>query len=147
MRNLKELDNKIELINKYEVELNKLNYEHKPKVQEIVKELDDKGILINKLKTLNNEYEQKIQELKNELNDKEISLNKYKERLNTLSNTYEKEIQEPKKDFKKSKEYIDSDKEDKTKAIEKFSALSKEQRKYIKVKETIEQKLNKKNKN
>ena len=113
-------------------------------MQEIVKELDDKGILINKLKTLNNEYEQKIQELKNELNDKDISLNKYKERLNTLSNTSEKEIQEPKKDFKKSKEYIDSDKEDKTKAIKKFSALSKEKQKYIKVKETIEQKLNEK---
>ena len=80
---IKELDNKEELINEYKSELNKLNYEHKQKLQEIVKELYDKGISINKINTLNNEYEQKIQELKNELNDKEISLNEYKERLNT----------------------------------------------------------------
>ena len=99
---------------------------------------------MNKLNTLNNEYEQKIQELKNELNYKEISLNKYKERLNTLSNTYEKEIQELKEDLKKSKEHIDIDKKDKSKAMKKFSELSKEQQKYIKVKETIEQELNEK---
>ena len=41
---IKELDNKEKLINEYESELNKINYEHKQKVQEIVKELDDKGI-------------------------------------------------------------------------------------------------------
>ena len=99
---------------------------------------------MNKLNTLNNEYEQKIQELKNELNYKEISLNKYKERLNTLSNTYEKEIQELKEDLKKSKEHIDIDKKDKSKAMKKFSELSKEPQKYIKVKETIEQELNEK---
>ena len=80
--------------------------------------------------------------MKNELKDKEISLNKYKERLNTLSNTYEKEIQELKKDLKKSKEYIDIDKKDE--AMKKFSELSKEQQKHIKVKETIEQELNEK---
>ena len=63
-------------------------------MQEIAKELDDKGISINKLNTLNNEYEQKIRKLENELNDKEISLNEYEKRLNTLSNTHGKEIQE-----------------------------------------------------
>ena len=141
---MKELDNKKELINEYEVDLNKLNYEHNQKVQEIVKELNDKGISINKLNALNNEYEQRIQELKNELNDKEIPLNKYKERLNTLSNTYQKEIQELKKDLKKSKEYIDIDKKDKSNSMKKFSELSKEQQKYIQVKETIEQELNEK---
>ena len=83
-----------------------MNYEHNQKVKEIVKELDDKGISINKLTTLNNKYEQKIQELKNELNDKEISLNEYKKNLNTLSNTYEKEIQELKKNLKKVKSIL-----------------------------------------
>ena len=34
---IKELDNKEELINEYESELNKLNHEHKQKVEEIVK--------------------------------------------------------------------------------------------------------------
>ena len=101
---IKELDNKEELINEYESELNKLNNEHKQKVQEIAKELDDKGILINKLNTLNNEYEQKIKKLENELNDKELSLNEYEKRLNTLNDMHDKEIQELKK------EYIDSDK-------------------------------------
>ena len=91
---LKGLDDKKELINEYKVELNKLSYEHNQNVQEIVKELNDKGILFNKLNTLNNEYKLKIQKLKNELNDKEILLNEYKEKLNTSSNTYEKEIQE-----------------------------------------------------
>ena len=99
------------------------------KIQEIVKELDDKGISINKLNTLNNEYEQKIQELKKELNDKEISLNEYKERLNTLSNTYEKEIQQLKKELKESKEYIDSSKKEKSIVMKNVSELSKEQQK------------------
>ena len=79
-------------------------------MQEILKELNDKGISLNELNTLNNEYKQKIQELKNELNDKGISLNEYKERLNTLSDTYEKQMQQFKKELKESKKYIDSDK-------------------------------------
>ena len=41
---IKELDNKKELIDVYEPELNKLNYEYEQKVEEIVKELNDKGI-------------------------------------------------------------------------------------------------------
>ena len=50
----------------------------------MAKELNDKGISLNKLNKLNNEHEQKIQELKKDLNDKEIALNEYKKRLNTL---------------------------------------------------------------
>ena len=34
---IKELDNKEKLINEYESELNKINYEHKQKVQEMIK--------------------------------------------------------------------------------------------------------------
>ena len=49
-----------------------------------------------------------------------------------------------KKELKESKEYIDSDKKDKSKVIKKFNELSEEQKKYIKVKETIEQELNEK---
>ena len=120
---IKKLDNKEELINEYELELNKLNHEHKQKVQEIVKELDDKGISINKLNTLNNEYEQEIQKLENELNDKKISLNEYEKRLNTLSNMHEKEIQELKKELKESKEYIDSNKKDKSKVMKKSNEI------------------------
>ena len=60
-KKIKELDNKEKLINEYESELNKLNYEHDKKVQEIVKELNDKGISLHKLNTLNKEYKQKIQ--------------------------------------------------------------------------------------
>ena len=75
-------------------------------MQEIAKELDDKGISINKLNTLNNEYEQKIQKLENELNDKEISLNEYEKRLNTLSDTHDKEIQKLKKELKKAKSIL-----------------------------------------
>ena len=55
-----------------------MNYEHEKEKQEIVKELNNKGISLNKLNTLNNEHEQKIQKLRKELNDKEISLNEYK---------------------------------------------------------------------
>ena len=44
-------------------------------MQEIEKELSDKGISLNRL---NKEYKQKIQELRKELNDKDISLNEYK---------------------------------------------------------------------
>ena len=57
---IKELDNKKELINKYKSELDRLNYEHNQKVQKILKELNDKGISINKLNTLNNEYKERI---------------------------------------------------------------------------------------
>ena len=42
---IKELDNKEKLINESELELNKINYEHKQKVQEMTKELNNKGIL------------------------------------------------------------------------------------------------------
>ena len=67
-------------------------------MEETAKELNDKGISINKLNTLNNEYEQKIKTLKNELNNKEISLNEYKITINTLSDMHDKEIQELKKE-------------------------------------------------
>ena len=76
------------------MELNKLNNEHE---QEMVEELNNKGMLVNKLNTLNNEHKQKILELKKDLNDKEISLNEYKKRLHTLNSIHEKEIQELKK--------------------------------------------------
>ena len=56
----------------------------------MAKELNYKGISLNKLYTLNNEHEQKIKELKKELNGKEISLNEYKKGLNTLNSTFEK---------------------------------------------------------
>ena len=56
------------------------------------KELNYKGISLNKLNTLNNEHKQKIKELKKELNDKETSLNEYKKGFNTLNSTYKKEI-------------------------------------------------------
>ena len=55
---IKELDNKEKLINEYELELNKINHEHKQKVQEMIKELNNKGISLDKLNKLNNEYEQ-----------------------------------------------------------------------------------------
>ena len=69
----------------------------------MAKELNYKGISLNKLNTLNNEHEQKIKELKKELNNKEISLNEYKKGLNTLNSTYEKEIKKIIKRNKKSK--------------------------------------------
>ena len=108
------------MISEYVIELNKLNYEHKKEKQEIAKELNDKGISLNKLNTLNNEHEQKIQKLRKVLNDKEISLNEYKKRLNTLNSTYEKEIEELKKEIKKSNEYINGNENDKAKVIEKL---------------------------
>ena len=77
------------------------------------KELNDKGISLDKLNKLNNEYEQIVQEMTKELN------NKYKENINKLDNEYKKEIQELKKELKESKEYIDSDKKDKDKVIKK----------------------------
>ena len=62
-------------MNEYENELDTLNREYEQKIQEIAKELNNKGISIDRLNKLNNEYEQKIQELRKELNDKDISLN------------------------------------------------------------------------
>ena len=114
----------------------------------MIKELNDKGISLDKLNKLNNEYEQIVQEMTEELNNKNISLNKYKENINKLDNEYKKEIQELKKELKESKEYIDSDKKDKDKIIKKINELSKEQQKYIEEKK-IEQELanNKKIKN
>ena len=79
----------------------------------MIKELNDKGISLDKLNKLNNEYEQIVQEMTKKLNNKNISLNKYKENINKLDNEYKKEIQELKKELKESKEYIDSDKKDK----------------------------------
>ena len=61
----------------------------------MTKELNDKGISLDKLNTLNNEYEQIVQTMTKELNFKElknISLNKYKESINKLDNEYKKEI-------------------------------------------------------
>ena len=61
---------------------------------------------------------------------------------------YEKEIQEPKKELKESKEYIDSNKKDKSKVMKKFNDLDNEMQKHVKGKQITEQKLNeKKNKN
>ena len=107
----------------------------------MIKELNDKGISLDKLKKLNNEYEQIVQEMTKELNNKNISLNKYKENINKLDNEYKKEIQELKKELKESKEYIDIDKKDKDKVIKKINELSKEQQKYIEEKQIIEQEL------
>ena len=75
---------------------------------------------VNKLNTLNNEHKQKMQELKKDLNDKEISFNKYTERLNALNSIHEKEIQELKKEIKKNKKYINNDKKDKDEVIKKL---------------------------
>ena len=47
-------------INEYEKELNILNNIHKREKQEILKELDNKGISIDGLNTLNNKHEQRI---------------------------------------------------------------------------------------
>ena len=58
----------------------------------MAKELNYKGISLNKLNILNNEHKHKIKQLKKELNDKEISLNEYKKGLNTLNSTYKKEL-------------------------------------------------------
>ena len=58
--------------------MNILNNKYKQKTKEIEKELNDKGISLNRLNILNNEYEQRTQKLKEELNDKDISLNEYK---------------------------------------------------------------------
>ena len=123
---IKELNNKEKFINEYESELDQINHEHKQKVQEIVKELDDKGISINKLNTLNNKYEQLILKMAKQLDDKDVSLDEYK-KINYI-NMYEKEIQELKKELKESKEYIDSDKIDKNMVLKKFNELYKEKK-------------------
>ena len=109
----------------------------------MIKELNDKGISLDKLNKLNNEYEQIVQEMTKELNNKNISLNEYKENINELDNEHKKEIQELKTKLKESNEYIDSDKKDKDKVIKKINELSKEQQKYIEEKK-IEQELNEK---
>ena len=72
----------------------------------MIKELNDKGISLDKLNKLNNEYEQIVQEMTKELNNKNISLNKYKENINKLDNEYKKEIQELKKELKKVKSIL-----------------------------------------
>ena len=53
-------------------------------------------------------------------------------------------MQQLKKELKESKEYIDSDKKEKSKIMKKVSELIKEQQKYINEKEIAEQKLNEK---
>ena len=40
----------------------------------MIKELNDKGISIDKLNKINNEYEQKVQEMIKELNNKKLHL-------------------------------------------------------------------------
>ena len=107
----------------------------------MTKELSDKGIPLNKLNKLNNEYEQIVQEMIKELNNKNISLDKYKENINKLDNEYKKEIQELKKELKESKEYIDSDKKDKDKVMKEFNNLYNEKQNHIKEKQIIEQEL------
>ena len=66
----------------------------------MIKELNGKGTSIHKLNKINNEYEQKVQEMIKELNNTNISLNKYKENINRLDNEYKKEIQKLKKELK-----------------------------------------------
>ena len=61
---MKELEEKNTSINEYEKELNVLNNIHKTEKQEILKELDNKGISIDRLNTLNNKHEQRKEELK-----------------------------------------------------------------------------------
>ena len=63
-------------------------------------------------------------------------------KLITLNNMYEKEIQELKKELKESKEYIDSNKKDKSKVMKRFNELYNEKQNYIKEKQIIEQELN-----
>ena len=52
-----------------------------------------------------------------QLNDKDVSFDEYEKKIITLNNTYEKEIQ---KKLKESKEYIDSDKQDKNMVSKKL---------------------------
>ena len=107
----------------------------------MIKELNEKGLSIDKLNKINNEYEQKVQEMIKELNNKNISLKKYKENINKLDNEYKKEIQKLKKELKESKEYVDSDKKDKDKVMKEFNKLYNEKQNYIKEKQIIEQEL------
>ena len=106
----------------------------------MIKELNDKGVSLDKSNKLNNEYKQIVQEMTKELNNKNISINNYKENINKLDNEYKKEIQELKKELKESKEYIDIDKKDKDKVMKEFNKLYNE-KKYIKEKQIIEQEL------
>ena len=107
----------------------------------MTKQLNDKGISLDKLNKLNNEHKQKVQEMTKELNNKNISLNKYKENINKLDNEFKKEIQELKKELKESKEYIDSDKKDTDKVMKDFNKLYNNKQNYIKEKQIIKQEL------
>ena len=71
----------------------------------MIKELNDKGISLDKLNKLN-KYEQIVQEISKELNNKNISPDKYKENINKLDNEYKKEIQELKKELKERKSIL-----------------------------------------
>ena len=128
------------LLDEYKNELDILNYRHKQKIEEIEKELNNKGISIDRLNTLNNKYQQRIQELnlKEELNNKDTSLNEYKKRLNTLDNRNKQEIQELKKELEKGNI------KNKNKVLEKINELNELNNKYKKEKRIIEQELNKK---
>ena len=112
-----------------------LDLRHRKKIQEIEKELNDKGISLNRL---NNEYEQKIRELRKELNGKDISLNEYKKRLDRLDNEHKQEIQKIKKELE------ERDIKGKNKVLKKINELNKFNDKYIEEKQIIEQELNKK---
>ena len=123
------------MLDDYKNELDILDYRHKQEIRKIEKELDDKGILLNRL---NNEYEQKIRELRKELNDKDISLNEYKKRLDRLDNEHKQEIQ------KIEKELEESNIKDKNKVLRKINELNKLNDKYIEEKQIIKQELNRK---
>ena len=86
------------MITEYEPELDKLNYEHNQKIKEIL----------------------------NELNNKDISINKYKQIIKALENNekispdgHKKEIQKLKEELKKSKEYVNIDKNNKHEILKK----------------------------
>ena len=49
---IKELDNQKKLVSEYVTELNELNSEHEQKIHEMAKELNYKGISLNKLNIL-----------------------------------------------------------------------------------------------
>ena len=123
------------MLDEYKNELDILDLRHRQKIQEIEKELNDKGISLNRL---NNEYQQKIRELRKELNDKDISLNEYKKILDRLDNIHKQEIQKLKKELE------ESDIKDKNKVLKKINELNKLNDKYIEEKQIIEQELNKK---
>ena len=112
-----------------------LDLRYRQKIQETEKELNDKGISLNRL---DNEYEQKIRELRKELNDKDISRNEYKKRLDRLDNEHKQEI------HKIEKELEESNIKDKNRVLRKVNELNKLNDKYIEEKQIIEQELNEK---